>query len=318
MNRSVGIITPARNAAAFVEAAIHSVLRQSFTDWELLVVDDGSTDGTGDRVRRFSDVRIRLIAGSGRGLARALNLALASATGRSLAFLDADDVWQPRYLEQLVGVLEERPEVDLAFAASEWIGASGGRIGRSTVAWQGALSYTQLFEEYKMVTRSAFLVRTAVARRLNGFDAALSAGSDHDFCLRVARLRPGNCYGMKDALVQYRRRPGQITEDRPLKRRAWQELVEKHRLLEPELVRRHEAAATAKSLRALAALAYDAADWRGARALFAEALGRAPLALLAESRTWLTGAAVLGSWLPAPVRRPLERAGRGWLLRRRS
>lgn len=111
---NVSVIMPARNAAAYIDAAAGSVLNQSMTELELLVIDDGSTDGTAARVRAIGedDNRIRLLTGPGRGPATARNLGILRATGQWVALMDADDVMDTDRLENLVRAAE-RDGVDL-------------------------------------------------------------------------------------------------------------------------------------------------------------------------------------------------------------
>src|ERR1700730_12014610 len=95
----VSIIMPALNAAATIAEAAGAVHRQGFTDWELIVVDDGSTDATRERLATVADSRIRVVAGPRGGVAQARNLGIGQAGGELLTFLDADDLWTPDKLE---------------------------------------------------------------------------------------------------------------------------------------------------------------------------------------------------------------------------
>ena len=103
---TVSVIVPAYNAARFIEGAIDSVLAQSYTDFELLIVNDGSTDDTLARCERYSDPRIRIVKQDNRGLAGARNSGVREACGEYLAFLDADDLWRNDKLERHVEHLE--------------------------------------------------------------------------------------------------------------------------------------------------------------------------------------------------------------------
>ena len=105
----VSVIMPAYNAEAFIEDAIASVQAQTMAQWELLVVDDGSTDKTGEILRRLAetDGRIHPVAGKGRqGAAASRNQAMDLAKGQYLAFLDADDLWRPEKLERQLALAE--------------------------------------------------------------------------------------------------------------------------------------------------------------------------------------------------------------------
>src|SRR5437016_179026 len=103
------VVMPALNAETTIGAAIRSVLAQTRTDFELLVVDDGSTDNTIDEVRRVADPRVRLLALKHRGVAVARNYAISEARARFVSMLDSDDLWLPSYLEVMGAALAGNP-----------------------------------------------------------------------------------------------------------------------------------------------------------------------------------------------------------------
>lgn len=111
----VTVAMSVHNAASTIESALWSILWQTFSDWELIVVDDGSTDQTGRILSRFSDVRIHVVQGRGgqQGLAARLNQCIELARGKYVARMDADDVAYPERLERQVRYLEAHPDVDL-------------------------------------------------------------------------------------------------------------------------------------------------------------------------------------------------------------
>ena len=128
----VSIITPFLNAERFLEESINSVLAQTYERWELLLVDDGSTDGSAAIARRFAAAhpeKIHYLAHDGlqnRGASASRNLGIHHAKGEYLAFLDSDDVYLPRKLEEQVPLLDAHPSVALMYAATEyWFSWSG-------------------------------------------------------------------------------------------------------------------------------------------------------------------------------------------------
>jgi len=128
----VSIITPAYNAAEHLRETADSVLCQTFTDWEWIIVDDGSTDETRDVVENISDPRVRLIEASHSGLpAIARNLGVEESSGEYVAFLDADDLWLPEKLEVQLERFQSNPEVGLVFSKVRHMYDEIGRIGRS-------------------------------------------------------------------------------------------------------------------------------------------------------------------------------------------
>lgn len=123
----VSVVMPAFNAAQTVAASIKSVMAQIEPSWELLVVDDGSTDDTSNVVERYADqdARIRLLRTSGRqGAAAARNVALATASGRWIAFLDSDDLWAPEKLTRQLAFMEKRGAA-ISFTSYQRIDADG-------------------------------------------------------------------------------------------------------------------------------------------------------------------------------------------------
>lgn len=122
----VSIVMPAHNAADFIDDAIHSVLGQSYGNWELIVVDDHSTDKTVEVVKQFKDKRVQVIAlKRNGGAAKARNRGIREARGEYLAFLDADDLWQPDKLERQLAFMAKK---DCAFSFASYVFAdSKGR-----------------------------------------------------------------------------------------------------------------------------------------------------------------------------------------------
>lgn len=106
---NVSVIVPAFNKGAYIERCIRSILAQTFSDFELIIVDDGSTDDSMAVVQRFSDTRIKVIEQENRGPGAARNVGIAASSGDICAFLDADDEWLPHYLEESVAALEDAP-----------------------------------------------------------------------------------------------------------------------------------------------------------------------------------------------------------------
>ena len=115
----VSIILPTYNRADFIAEAIESAINQTFEDWELLIIDDGSTDNTAEIVSKYlKDKRIKYFKTKNRGTAAARNRGLKLATGEYTAFLDSDDLWNPAKLKKQVEILDTHPDIDLLFTSS--------------------------------------------------------------------------------------------------------------------------------------------------------------------------------------------------------
>jgi hypothetical protein len=177
----VSIVMPTWNRAGIVGQAIESVLAQSFTDWELIVADDGSTDDTEETVARFADPRIRYQRQEHAGQCAARNHALRLARGQLIGYLDSDNIWYPEFLASAVA----------AFAADPSIQCAYGAIISEMHQRDSRLLFVQ-FDRDKLlkgnfIGMSSFLHRRELYERLGGFDETLTRLADWDLILRYTQ-----------------------------------------------------------------------------------------------------------------------------------
>lgn len=203
---------PAYNAAFFIGRAIESVLAQTYAGWELIVVDDGSTDGTGQVIRGYQDPRVRYIRQANQGPAAARNLGLAESRGDSVVFLDADDWWARRCLERLAGVLGSTSAQN-AVAHADWAYAADtgqtGAVVSSAMDGGGALA--------TLVLRNPIAIHCALIRRsaleaVGGFPVEDPALEDWELWLRLAAAGYGFVH-IPELLAFYCWRPGSKGKD---------------------------------------------------------------------------------------------------------
>jgi glycosyltransferase involved in cell wall biosynthesis len=184
----VSVIMPAFNAAAHIEAAIASVARQTVADLELLVVDDGSSDGTGPLVARIAsaDPRVRLLSQPNAGPGPARNTGFAAAEGRFFAFLDSDDEWAPTFLEAQLAILDRRPDVHVVFGnALNRGGARNGQPSRPLAGSGAPITLAEILgDEDALFIMSVF--RREVVEAVGGFDPALFTNEEYDLWIRAA------------------------------------------------------------------------------------------------------------------------------------
>lgn len=177
---------PAYNAETYIGRAIESALAQTYSHWELIVVNDGSTDRTLEIVSRYNDVRIRVFNQLNGGEAQARNKALAHSQGKYIAFLDSDDEYLPEHLELTVDFLDEHPEVDGVYTDGYYINETNKRLKPLSARRRGPLE-GDIFEP--MVRASdvfgaplcVVLKREPAARRELAFDPQIVIGPDWDF-----------------------------------------------------------------------------------------------------------------------------------------
>lgn len=205
MNELVSIIMPAYNAEKYIGAAIDSVLRQTWRKWELIIVDDGSGDGTVDlieaEVAQREDCSIRLIRQPCRGgAAKARNRGLLEAKGRYIAYLDADDLWMEEKLEKEIDFMKSRGAA-FAFTGYEFMNPRAGRTGKvvrvpETLDYRRALSNTTIF------TTTVMFDTGKIPRELLEMPDIKS----EDTALWWKILRNGyTAYGLDENLAVYRR-----------------------------------------------------------------------------------------------------------------
>jgi glycosyltransferase involved in cell wall biosynthesis len=183
----VSVIIPTYNRRDFVREAIASVLAQSYRDFELLVVDDGSRDDTAAVVQEFEGVRS--ISQPNRGVSAARNYGVALSNGELLAFLDSDDLWQPRKLACQVAFFTAHPETRICQSEEIWL-RHGTRVNphhkhRKT---GGDIFVRSL--ELCLVSPSAVMLRRELFEQVGGFDESLPACEDYDLWLRIAATEP--------------------------------------------------------------------------------------------------------------------------------
>lgn len=182
----VDVVMPAHNSSRFIGEAIESVLSQSYGELELFVVEDDSSDGTGDVIRAFSDSRLRHLTGTYGGPSAARNAALRSSTAPLVAFLDADDRWKPDKLASQVDLMRRLPEVGLVHGFQETIDADGRVIGHLEGGLEGNVFDTLLRGNLVTGSASIVLVRREAFERLGLFREDLFVAEDWEMWLRLA------------------------------------------------------------------------------------------------------------------------------------
>jgi glycosyltransferase involved in cell wall biosynthesis len=188
----VSVVIPVYNAERFIAETIDSVLNQSYLDYEIILVDDGSTDRTTAICRRYAREypdKVRFFRQSNSGPGRARNLGIKMAVGRYIAFLDADDLWMPRKLEKQVRYMERQPpEVGMVYARAVKFDENG--------VWKVPKRYQKRPVEgwvYWDILRSnpvaspSVLVRKSCFETVGYFDESLDIIEDHDMWLRIAK-----------------------------------------------------------------------------------------------------------------------------------
>ena len=191
---TVSVVIPLYNKAAYIRRALDSVLAQTFVDFELIVIDDGSTDASPEIVRQYRDARIRLIGQKNAGVSATRNRGVAEAKNEWVAFLDSDDEWKPGFLAKVVELMQKYPAAGLVGTAYEYSDAPGPCPGAKLLASQGFCE--GLLTNYFAVApagipfcSSSVAVRNGVFQATGGF-TGVWGGEDPDLWLRMAIQYP--------------------------------------------------------------------------------------------------------------------------------
>ena len=213
MAPSVSVVLPVFNARDYVGEALKSVLGQSREDFELIVVDDGSTDGSGAILDEYaaSDSRVRVDHRPHRGLVPTLNAGCRRATARYIARLDADDVASPERLERQLSFLERHPDVAVLGTGVTVVGADGRQL--QTVSYPA--DHAEIVRRLGATTpivHPTVMVRAQPLREVGGYRSAFTVAQDHDLWLRLAERH--KLANLVDPLVEYRVHETQLTVER--------------------------------------------------------------------------------------------------------
>jgi glycosyltransferase involved in cell wall biosynthesis len=217
----VCVVIPAYNPGPYLREAVKSVLAQTCTDWELLIVDDGSSEDLSQILREFP--MAKLIRQSNRGVAIARNVGILNSHSEFIAFLDADDLWRESKLQRQLEVMEADNSVALCYTEFDNINASGNSLGPGPV--RNRSSYLELIEECSIWTSTVMLRRSCLAD-CGLFDPLLTMAEDTDLWLKIARLHKIQL--LPSCEVSYRIHENNATRNFQMQDAALKEVLRRH------------------------------------------------------------------------------------------
>jgi len=182
----VSVLLPAWNAARSLPSAIESILTQTLANFELLIIDDGSSDDTPLILRDYRDARIRVLSNEKNlGLTKSLNSGIAEARGEYIARMNAEDISSPQRLARLSEVLDANPQIALITSSASRIDDLGARVGVRTTPTD-AETIRRLLRLENCIVHGAVMLRSDVLRSLNGYDESMERAQDYDLWLRLS------------------------------------------------------------------------------------------------------------------------------------
>ena len=185
----ISVIIPAYNRAEFIQKAIKSVLNQTFKDFELIIIDDGSTDNTGDIIQEYNDKRVKYFHQFNRGPGPARNKGIKKSSGKYLAFLDSDDAWELEKLEIQINEMKDNPEYLLSHTEEIWF-KGARRIKPLKIHRKRHGDIFNWSLRLCSVSMSTVMIEKELIDEIGYFDENLEVCEDYDYWLRVTAKYP--------------------------------------------------------------------------------------------------------------------------------
>jgi glycosyltransferase involved in cell wall biosynthesis len=239
---TISVLMPVYNSAQYLRQAVESILAQTFTDFEFLIIDDGSTDASLKILQTYAaqDQRIHLTTRENRGLARSLNQMLTYAKGEFIARMDGDDIAMPERFARQVEFLRREADVVCVGSAMDWIDEQSRFLGHCPVPESDQEIQRWLLGGISLLHHPCAMARRASVLEVGGYNETMMASSDLDLWLRLGEI--GRLANLTDMLLQYRLHQQSITHANQVRQgsdalaacqRAWQ-----RRGIEGEFIRK--------------------------------------------------------------------------------
>ncbi len=237
-NPQVSIVITCYNYASFVTSCLESVFAQTFSDYEIILVDDGSTDDSAQKIKPFlADTRLRYIKQQNGGQANAKNRGIQESVGRFIAFLDADDLWQPDKLKKQIPLFMDE-KIGVVYSRQSFIGEHNDEVPssrrRKTMLPRGGKVTSPLFMD-NFVPFSSSVVRADCFQQFDGFDESIAMGIDWDLWLRLS-TRYYFAFIDEPLLVYRVGHPGQMSKNALKRQECSDRIMEKFRTTYPSEV----------------------------------------------------------------------------------
>jgi len=212
----VSVVMPAYNSEKYIKEAVESVLLQTFTDFEFIIINDGSTDKTDSIIKEFSDERIKYFPRAHSGLINSLNFGLENSQGEFIARFDSDDICMPRRIEKQVAFFEKNAQHVLVGTHAIKIDENGKEFGEFVyppTSWKEIKKYSLLHNPF---IHPSVMFRKSILNKVTGYKHFKNA-EDYELWTRIIYKYP--CSNLPEKLLKYRIHTGQITKKNNMKMR---------------------------------------------------------------------------------------------------
>lgn len=302
-NPHVSVLIPCYNAEKTLLETVQSVQSQSYSDWEIIIVDDGSTDSSYQLANKLAlQHNTQVIHTQNQGVSAARNLAACFAKGEYLAFLDADDIWHRDKLKKQLEFFKQNKKLGVCFSKVRFTNSSGKSLNQYSRVPKRPLSAIDLLVENHLCTSSNIMCLKQVFTESNGFDTSMSYAEDQEWLIRIALNNQWDIAGIPIVLIDYRTQTNSLSSSLEKMEHGWHTLINKVSLYAPAFIRIHYHRALAIYLRYLARRALRQGE---PAAIGLHYIKRAiqsdwPILLLSPWRSFATLFALLFCWgIPA-------------------
>jgi glycosyltransferase involved in cell wall biosynthesis len=249
----ISVIIPAYNVETYLAETLDSVLAQTYSHFDVVIVDDGSTDRTLDIARHYAknDTRIQVISQPNQGVAVARNRGIQETTGELIAFLDADDRWLPRKLETHLSHFAKRPNLGMSFATVSFITSEGQPTGQHSHSKLTQLQPQDFYLENHAITPSNVVIRRSTIQTVGFFNSQINGVADQELFINI--ISHGvQVEGLDTVLTEYRILTNSISANVEKMELEWQTLNQIVAAYAPKLVRDYSDRSHAYFLRYMA------------------------------------------------------------------
>jgi serine acetyltransferase/glycosyltransferase involved in cell wall biosynthesis len=220
----VSVIVPAYNSMKYLPETLESILQQTFQDFEVLIINDGSSDNIVEWFSQIEDPRVKLISQTNKGLSSARNTGIANSQGEYIALLDSDDTWEKTKLEKQVNYLDQNPSVDVVHTWIKLIDEKGKSTGRILKSYAQGNIFREIIQQ-NVIACLSVIARRCCFESVRGFDENLRSLEDWDIWIRIAK--DYKFAVIPESLANYRQIPTSLSKNYQLIEQSFHTVIEK-------------------------------------------------------------------------------------------